>query len=226
MLEDRFEFVGQVKGKLLDDYLAIGWYRTACVVFTTHFLKPYNDERRYRVYWLRYRVEDVNLCKKNQDILKCNEGFSVTYRPFELTWELDELHKRYASGLKFKANNDLEALLTDVTNDIFDSYLIEVRDNGKLIYAGVLDKGEHTIEGIINIYDPGYKKCSPGKFLMLMKYRFCQQLGITYYYPGYYMPEHPLFDYKLFIDKEATEVYVPETEQWVAYNEFIANSEQ
>ncbi len=220
MLGDYFEFPGIIKGRLLDSYLAQGWYRTGCIIFTTHFLAPHNDGRKFRVYWLRYIVNKVKPDSKTQKLYALNQRFTVACHPFRLTGEVDALHKLYAEGVKFDACKDLATILIDTNNDIFDSHIIEVRDNGKLIAAGIFDKGQDTIEGIINFYDPAYKKYSLGKYLILLKYRYCLANNIALYYPGYYMPEHPLFDYKLFIDKQATEVYLPETCTWVPLTEF------
>lgn len=221
MFNDQFEFPGRIKGQVLDEYLENGWYRTGCVIFTTHFLAPFGDERRYRVYWLRYIVDQVQPDRKTKAIRALNKDFTVEYLPFRLTEEVDVLHKKYAPSVKFNACNDLSTILVDINNDIYDSYIIEVRDKGKLIAAGVFDKGKDAIEGIINFYDPEYKKYSLGKYLILLKHRYCSQNGIPYYYPGYYMPAQPVFDYKLFISKPATEVYLPEYHLWINYNSFL-----
>ncbi len=221
MLSDQFEFPGRIKGTLLDKYLEKGWYRTGCVIFTTHYLAPFNDDAKFRVYWLRYLVNKVQPSSTAKKLMLLNKNFTVSYKRFALTAELDALHKRYAASVKFAACQDLETILVDIYNDVYDSFMIEVRDDGKLIAVGVLDLGNNAIEGIINIYDPDYKKHSLGKYLILMKYRFCVAHNIPYYYPGYYMPEHPLFHYKLFLDTASTEVYVPETDLWMGYDEFV-----
>ncbi|NDC41781.1 MAG: arginine-tRNA-protein transferase [Chitinophagia bacterium] len=223
MLGDHYEFPGAIKGELLDKYLAKGWYRTGCIIFTTHYLKPYNTDERYRVYWLRYLTEQLTLDKKAKQIIANNRNFTIAVKPLEITKELYRLHKKYVQSLKFESCNDLNDLLTDSGNIFFDSYVIEIRDGARLIGAGIFDLGHQAIAGIINIYDPEYRKYSLGKLLMMMKYKVCLENGIPLYYPGYYMPDHPLFDYKLFLDKAATEIYVPETETWEPFNTFISN---
>jgi len=220
MLEEQVEFCKTIKGALLDDYLAKGWYRQSFLIFTTHFLAPFSDGHTFRVYWLRYIVPKVLLSKKATAILKANNGFSVHCEPLRLTAEIARLHQLYAAGVSFNTSNNLAELLSDPYNEIYDSHIIQVRDKGRLIACGIFDKGKESIAGIINFYDPAYKKYSPGKFLILQKYKYCIDNAIPYYYPGYYTPEHPLFDYKLFLDKNATEVYLPESRDWVALNDF------
>ena len=223
MPDENAEIHETIKGSHLDDFLARGWYRSGFMIFTTHFISPFGDNKNYRVYWLRYLVSAVQLSKKTRALLAANKEFTIACHPFRLTAEVDGLHKLYASQLKFDANTDLSHILLDIYNQVFDSHIIEVRHNGKLIAFGIFDKGQDSIAGIINVYDPAYKKYSPGKFIMLQKYLYCLHNNIPYYYPGYFSTDHPVFDYKLFIDKAATEVYLPGNDIWIGYNIFREN---
>jgi len=58
---------------------------------------------------------------------------------------------------------------------------------------------------------------------MLIKYKFCRQTGIKWYYPGYFAPGYGKFDYKLTMDPNATEVFAPEKKDWIPYTEFKSN---
>ena len=214
-------FLAEIKGEVLDRYLANGWYRMGLYIFTTHSLQPSGDENSYPVYWLRYDVRKVKLGKSNRVLAKACSTFMATVRPFSLTQELADLHKTYFDHLDFHASDSIENLLTDINRVIYDTYLVEVRDNGKLIAAGIFDKGSDAIAGIINFYDPVYKKYGLGKYLVLLKYTYCLRQGITWYYPGYFSPTYPKFDYKLFLDKNATEVFVRHPGEWIGYHDFI-----
>ncbi len=213
--------LASAKNETLDTYLQYGWYRMGHLIFTTNSLEPRDDGKVYPVFWLRYKVDQVVLDSSNLKLINRNSRFRVTYRPFSITEELIALHKAYYNSLDFQTSDNLFDLLKDVENVVYDSQLVEVRDDGKLIAAGVFDKGNNSIAGIVNFYDPAYKKYSPGKFLMLMKLRYCQENGYPFYYPGYYSPEYPVFDYKLFVDKAATEVFVPGLYIWLTYFDFL-----
>jgi arginine-tRNA-protein transferase len=179
------------------------------------------DESFFNVYWLRYDVPKVVPTAKNRKLTEAGAHFTKTIRPFSITDELQELHTRYVCNLSFKTAETLESLFFYKDNEVFDTYIIEIRDNGKLIAAGIFDKGLNSIQGLINIYDPEYKKYSPGRFLMMLKYNYCLEHNLRYYYPGYYTPDHPVFDYKLFLDKSATEVFLPIYRVWIPYPLFI-----
>lgn len=159
---DDAHLLKSVKGATLDRYLHAGWYRGGNYVFTTHFV-AFTGDRYYRVFWLRYNVPQVQLSSANRKLLRQNSHFTAVIKPFAFTDELAELHARYVARLPFRTSQNLHELLVDLENKIFRSYLVEVREQDKLIAAAIFDRGKETIAGIVNIYDHDYKKYSPGK---------------------------------------------------------------
>lgn len=208
-----------IKGFVLDKYLEAGWYRIGSNIFTTDSFEDLDV--LYKVYWLRYKVRDVMLDKKALSIIKKNKHFQVTISPFQNTDELERLHDLYFEKIDFLTSFTIKEVLEDVDNVVYESYLIEIRDNEKLIAAGIFDKGQNSIAGIKNIYHPEYLQYSLGKYLMLIKLQYCLQNNIEWYYPGYIAPGHKKFEYKLFVDKNATEVFIPEIKNWISYKSFI-----
>lgn len=209
----------EIKGALLDSYLANGWYRYGSHIFTIDTFSE--NGTIYPVYWIRYSTSAVKLGNKHEKIIKRCSGFQVMIRPFALTEELEQLHDLYFLNIEFTTSVTIKELLEDTDNNIFDSYLIEIRDGEKLIAAGIFDGGKESIAGIKNFYHPDYKKYSLGKMLMLLKHRFCVRSGLTYYYPGYIAPGNPRFDYKMFLCPDATEVFDATTQSWVGYQHFV-----
>jgi arginine-tRNA-protein transferase len=222
MEEDfKLAYLETVKGPVLDQLLALGWYRMGMYVFTTNGLQPNADGELFPVYWLRYDVNKVLLSKSSLKIIKAAAGLEVYLRPFKVTPEVEELHSRYREHLSFNTDSDLTKVIADPSGTIFNTLMFELRDKGKLIGLGIFDVGDDTIAGIKSIYDPAYKKYSPGKYLMLLKLDYCRRNYISWYYPGYFSPRYPKFDYKLFVDPAATEVYLPERNAWVPYERFV-----
>lgn len=213
-----YDFPHAVKGEVLDDYLSRGWFRTGCMIYTIDSTTI--GEISLPVYWLRYNVNKVRLCKKNRQLISANSNFAVSYQPLVLTTEIESLFQRYKKGVRFILPNSVDAILIDENNSIFDSVIMTVRDNGRLIAAGIFDVGTSAMEDIINFYDPEYKRYSLGKFIMLMKYQYCLENGYDYYYPGYYLPGQEIMSYKLFLDKAATEVYLQDGGIWISHRQF------
>lgn len=215
-------FPQKVRGGQLDAYLAMGWYRIGQVIFTTHHIP--HSSGWYRVMWLRYVLQRIRLGKKQQQVLRMNAGFDVVINPFSLSEELEDLYLLYRSHISFPASETLHQSLFDhsvhgVENGpVFDSFVTEVRDKGKLVAAGIFDCGLKSIAGILNFFDPAYKKFSPGKFLMLQKIQYARQQGMDHYYPGYIAADYPKFDYKLFAGADAAEIYDPISRKWLPYS--------
>lgn len=208
----------QIKGEVLDMYLSAGWYRYGNKIFTIDFFTE--NEKLYQVYWLRYNVLKLKLSDSNQKILNKNKLFNYKIIPFQNSIELEALHSLYLEKIDFVTISSIEELMEDVNGSVYNSMLIEIRDENKLIGAGIFDYGKNSIAGIKNIFHPEYKKYSLGKYLMLLKYQYCLQQNIKWYYPGYFAPGHKKFDYKLTIDADATEVCLIDNRQWVSYRDF------
>jgi arginine-tRNA-protein transferase len=208
----------QIKGEVLDMYLSAGWYRFGNKIFTIDFFTE--NEKLYQVYWLRYNVLKLKLSDSNQKILNKNKLFNYKIIPFQNSIELEALHSLYLEKIDFVTISSIEELMEDINGSVYNSMLIEIRDENKLIGAGIFDFGNNSIAGIKNIFHPDYKKYSLGKYLMLLKYQYCLQQNIKWYYPGYFAPGHKKFDYKLTIDADATEVCLIDNRQWVSYRDF------
>lgn len=202
-----------IRGDALDFYLAQGYYRMQQELFTCHFV-PF-DGRLYTAHWLRLALDRIVWGPEQRRLLRRNARFSATVRPFRLTDEYEDLYARYHAAITFDAAPTIEAvLLGGKTHSVFNTYVIELRDGDRLIAAGVFDRGGRTLAGILNFYDPAYRKHSLGKYLLLLKTDHARRLGLEYYYPGYLVQGYPKFDYKLFACLAATEVFDNITSLW------------
>jgi len=214
----------QLTGEELDTFLEKGWYRMGQSLFTTHFIIL--NETIFRVFWLRYDLRKINLSREAKRIFKLNRSFETNVKPFELADELEALFSLYKTSIDFESAQSIYFWLHgDQPANLFDTDVVEIRDNGKLIAAGIFDKGNQSIAGILNFYHPDYKKYSLGKYLMLTKIQYAIAQEKPMYYPGYIVKDYPRFDYKLFVDEESAEIYLPETGKWVLHQNEILNEE-
>ena len=202
-----------IPGEMLDYYLSQGYYRMQQDLFTCRFLP--REGQLNTVHWLRIVLPQVQYGPKQRRLLRLNERFSVLVKPLRLTAEYEALYARYRQNLDFDTSASLEALLLDgATHTVFRTEIVEVRDQGQLIAAGILDAGSDSIAGIVNFYDPDYRKFSLGKYLLLLKIEYARAEQLAYYYPGYLVHGYPKFDYKLWACPAATEVFNSRTHHW------------
>lgn len=201
----------------LDAFLAKGWYRMGQRIFTTNYIV--HDDQFLRVYWLRYQLEKIDWTKSLQKILKANAPFTTTIEPLVIDDAIEELFVRYRSGINFEPAASVRHWLYEfMETNVYDSRVIKVMHESKLIAAGIFDKGQESIAGILNFYDPDYKRCTPRKFLMLQKILYAQSNQLKWYYPGYIVQHYPKFNYKLFAGLAAAQLYLPEQNQWQPYD--------
>lgn len=201
----------------LDQYLSKGWFRMGQSIFTTNFL--HFNKTIYSALWLRYRLFDFNLSAKQQKLCKQNSRFRIEINKLNVTEEKEALYAHYKSGITFETSGSLEMLLALNKPNIFNSQEICLYDGDKLIGMGVFDLGQNAAQGIVSFYDPSYKKYSLGKYLILQKVIHAKAAGLTYFYPGYYAPGYPSFDYKLDLAKELTEYYDTIYDVWLNVSE-------
>lgn len=191
-------------------------------MFTCRYL--FVDDVKCPVHWLRIATPLVQYGPKQTRLLRINEKFSVSIKPFVLTDEIETLYSLYRNNIDFDTYNSVEACLMDgALTSLFDTYAVEVRDGATLIAVGIFDNGEQSIAGILNVYHPAYRRQSLGKYLMLLKLNHARLQQKDYYYPGYLVSNYPKFDYKLFACEAATEVFDERSDQWLSFSWKIVN---
>lgn len=208
-----------IKGALLDAYLAEGYYRMQHFIFTTYQTQLEYEGEQLPVFWLRTPVKKIIENKAATAIRKKCAVFEVSIKKAVITNEIDALYATYLAGINFNASPTCYEYLhqAEIENP-FDSWMIEIRNNATLIAVGFFDIGKNAITGILNFYHPAFSKYSLGKYLILKKIDFAQENNIEFYYTGYISTAITKFDYKLFPDAAAIEVYLPVEQQWLPFS--------
>ncbi len=207
----------------LDVYLDKGWYRMGQSMFTTNFLRF--NKVFYSAYWLRIPLESFEFSKSQLKLLNTCSRFSLEIKKAAIDSDKDELFAKYKSSVAFEASSSLQFLLYSEGNlDIFNTLEFCLYDQKKLIGCGFLDLGKKSTAGISCFYDPDYKKYSLGKYLMLLKIKYSIKNGYSHFYPGYFAPGYPLFDYKLSLSKNKIEYFCFTNSTWQTTSEEISRN--
>lgn len=223
MINDDYISAGEAgfTGAMLDDYLSSGYYRMQHSIFTTHFTCFDEQGKGSPVFWLRTKLNEIKENKTATGIRRKCAAFKVQYKRAVINSEHEALYQLYREYVNFAvATTCTKYLHADDCGNPYDSWMIEIRDADLLIAVGFFDKGKEAISGIMNFYRPSYNKYSLGKYLMLKKMDYALANHIPLYYTGYLSTAFTKFDYKLFPDKEAVEVYLPLERKWRRFNTF------
>jgi len=107
MFSDYIDFRADgFKGKLLDVYLAAGYYRMRHDLFTTNSIPRFDGENSLifmPVFWLRTLVNKITENKSAFRIRKQSASFTVEYTTAAITEEIEELYTTYHSKIEFDA---------------------------------------------------------------------------------------------------------------------------
>lgn len=204
--------------EMMDFFLNEGFYRMHQTLFTTQIIQL-SAQEHYPVYWLRVLLEGFTPDRRHRELMRRNTRFRITlHDSMILDEETEALYARYEGGMTFDAPPTATSfLMGEGTINFFPSKTWQVRDGSRLIAAGYFDTGAISAAGILNFYDPAYRKHSIGTWLYLETVRYAAEAGKQYFYPGYIAPGYPKFDYKLLAGKERTEVFDVEKHGWVGY---------
>ncbi len=198
----------------LDHYLAQGWYRMGQSIFTTNFI--HFKSEMYSTIWLRISLDEYLDDRTQTKLFKQNSVFRTSIQPALLTAEKEELYERYRQVVPFRPSESLQQLLygNKEVHFIYHTYEITIHHGDQLIAIGFFDLGKTSAAGITSVYDPIYKKYSLGKYLIYQKMKYCKDLKLQYFYPGYFVPGYSFFDYKLKMGQEALQYLSLTSQQW------------
>ncbi|MEP7232662.1 MAG: hypothetical protein ABI691_20550 [Ginsengibacter sp.] len=199
----------------LDAFLELGWFRIQQKIFTTQVLNL--NGITYPTVWLRVPLIDFQPGKKFETLSHKKKHFKTEIKKAIYTPEHEALYAAYRKEVSFESAPSLQWLLYgNSTRDVYNTFMINLYDGNKLIGAGFFDLGDTSAAGICSIYDPEYKKYSLGKYMIYEKIIFCKKEKYKYFYPGYFVPGYPRFDYKLEIGKPAIEYFDTRQKKWLA----------
>jgi len=210
----------QLTPNYFDTYLEQGWFRMGQTIFTTNFI--HFKSEMYSTIWLRILLDEYEADSTHVKLVKRNALFRTSVNSAEITPEKEELYLRYKESLPFQPSESLHHLLfgKSETDSIYTTFEVTVYDGNQLIACGFFDLGQTSAEGITSFYDPAYKKHSLGKYLIYLKIQYCKNLGLRYFYPGYFVPGYSYFDYKLAIARTALQFLQLSSHSWLSIAAF------
>ena len=197
----------------LDAALSLGWFRIQQSLFTTDELEF--GGLIYEAIWLRVHLPAFEPDKKYTTLTRKNAGFHTEISKAVITSEQEALYAAYKNHLPFEASSSLHTLLLgEDRQNVFNTRMINMYAGDRLIGTGYFDLGRQAASGIVSFYDPAYKNYSLGLFMIYEKMFYCKREGFAWFYPGYFVPGYPMFDYKKKLGKGALAFYDRQQNTW------------
>lgn len=180
----------------LDDYLDRGWYRIGRAMITTDFLMSEGDLRS--TIWTRLDLRTHRFRSSlRKQLAQVHARFDVRIGDLVLDATREELYARYREMV---GGNRAESL-DEVTGGEEGRALFHTREIGiyrddVLVAFSWFDLGETSVESLIGVYEPAYRKHGLGFCTLLLEIEHAAAIGLCYHYAGYVLSEPSGMDYK------------------------------
>jgi leucyl-tRNA---protein transferase len=187
--QSEFFLAGMLSATEIDTLLAAGWRK-----FGYYFFRPACPDCR-RCTPLRVAVAEFMPSRSQRRLLKAGNALHMTFRPLcpsERAYTIFRDH----SKLRFGQDTSMEEFVATFYQPSCPAMQSELYLGEELIGIGFLDHGVESLSSVYFCFDPRYAALQPGTFSILGEIAHAAQLGLRYYYLGYYVPGCPSMTYK------------------------------
>lgn len=179
----------------MDELWAAGWRH-----FGTYFFRYSLAEYRERICTvtpLRIPLAQFTISRSQQRILAKNRDVQVIIRDTTIDQSKNDLFLRHRERFDHNVPDSLYTFLSHRPANVpCRNQELCVYDGERLLAASFLDIGAKATSAVYAMFEPEEHKRSLGIFTMLKAIEYSEQLGCTYYYPGYAYREPSVYDYK------------------------------
>lgn len=204
----------------LDDFLARGWYRIGRALITTDYLV--SDGELRSAIWTRLDLQRHRFRSSLRKRMARNKRrFRVEVGDLVLDAAHEELYTRYremAGGVR--ADSLDQVLGGEEGRGLFHTREISIWSGDALVAFSWFDLGETSVESLIGVYEPAYRKHGLGFYTLLLEIEHAAGLGMRFHYAGYVLSEPSGMDYKRAVGD--LEYLDPVTKRWLDRSPYAA----
>lgn len=186
----RFEifFAVNLSADELDEYLTRGWRK-----FGPYFFKPKCDCEK--CVPVRTQVKDFVPSKDQKRNLKRNADIDVTFSPLSFREEIFDVYTDHSLS-RFGKTETRETFLEHFYQPSCPSIQSEFLLGERLVAIGFLDISSAGLSSVYFCYRDEVKKRGLGIFSIIRELMFAREMGLAFYYPGYYIEDNSHMNYK------------------------------
>lgn len=151
---------------------------------------------------LRVPVQSFCPTRSQRRILrKGNDRFRIAVEPATHSSQKRDLYRKYLSAQH--GRSDPEDGSAESYSEFFTSSIagiqtreVQLLDGRRLVGVGIVDWMEDVLSSVYFYFDPDYASYSPGTYSMLREIQLAADLGLQWYYPGFYIAGCAAMNYK------------------------------
>lgn len=144
---------------------------------------------------LRIPVKTLVLSESQRRVIKKNRDTDIAVRPLEFREEHFDIYQNHSRNRFHK-----EADLTDFRQTFYTpsapAFVTEYRVKGRLAAVGYCDRGHDGLSSVYFVFHEDFKSLSLGIYSILRECRLAKELGLDYYYLGYWVQGNDIMRYK------------------------------
>jgi arginyl-tRNA--protein-N-Asp/Glu arginylyltransferase len=197
----------------LDEYLSRGWYRIGRALITTDYLV--SDGELRSTIWTRLDLQSHEFRGSlRKQLARVHRDFQITIGDLVLDATHEALYTRYremAGGSRAESLDEVTG--GEEGRSLFHTLEIGIYRDGVLVAFSWFDLGETSVESLIGVYDPAYRKHGLGFCTLLLEIAHAAEIGIRYHYSGYVLSEPSGMDYKRRVGR--LEYFDPASKVWL-----------
>ena len=182
-------------GKLLDRYLASGWYRMGARMFTCRY--NFYPTGFLTTVWTRLPLA-AHVFPKGVAKMRRRNARRFTHRVHlaQATAAEEAVFAAYRATKDYDLHNSAAHYLRHDPDVPFETYQVSVFDGKRLVAFSYFDRGATSLQSVCGYYDPGYASHSLGLYTMTVEVEQAKTWGMGYHYAGYLVPGNDVFEYK------------------------------
>jgi leucyl-tRNA---protein transferase len=173
----------------IEGLLETGWRH-----FGPYFYRPSCKECQGCIP-LRIRAREFTMSKSQRRTIRKNRDIRVEITGLHLTDQAFCIYQKHSMARfnKEVARDEFEeAFFIEATPSLQSNYYV----GDTLAAIGFLDKSKNGLSSIYFVFDPVCEKRGLGTLSVLVETSYCAELGLDYYYLGYYIEKNPRMAYK------------------------------
>ncbi|WP_139800775.1 arginyltransferase [Geothermobacter hydrogeniphilus] len=178
-----------LKAEELNRLLTRGWRK-----FGPYFFQPACPGCRQCIP-VRVPVADFRPSRGQRRVERKGHCVDVRFGPLRITERAFEIYREH-SLRRFGEEVDRDSFLMHFYFPSGPALQSEYRHNGRLIGIGYLDRSSEALSSIYFCYDPEFSHLRLGTLSVLHEISYTRQLGLRYYYLGYFVPGAERMAYK------------------------------
>ncbi len=182
-------------GKLLDRYLADGWYRMGARMFTCRY--NFYPNGFLTTVWTRLPLAEHQFPKSIAKLLRRNaQKFTTVIHPARALEAEERVFSAYSASRNYDLHSNAAHYITHDRDAPFDTWQVSVYDQETLIGFAYFDRGRLAMQSVSCFFLPEYSKYSIGLYTLALEVEQAKRWGMAYHYSGYIVPGNDTFEYK------------------------------